>query len=160
MNTLLRLFCLMLLAVGVLAAATPRRNTSRGRLAAERAPAAVARDTLGHADSIVSLTGYEKPLRETTESLFVFNNGRRTVDCLCLDIVYSDLDGNMLHSRRLTLPLSLAPGERRKVHFRSWDAHRLFYYHLNTPTRVKTRATPYTVTLTAVYVTVMPDSSE
>ena len=158
MNTAQRLFTLSLLAVTVAVVATPRRNTSRAGLAAERVSAAAVRDTLGHADSIVSLTGYEKPLRETTESLFVFNNGRRTVDCLCLDIVYSDLDGNMLHSRRLTLPLSLAPGERRKVHFRSWDPHRLFYYHLNTPTRVKTRATPYTVTLKAVYVTVMPDS--
>ena len=96
----------------------------------------------------VAVSGYEKPLRASKETVLVTNlDSLRTLDELTLQIEYLTPDGRMLHKRTVTVYPLVAPGETRLVTFPTWDVNRLFYYHLNVP-RTNSQATPYTVTLT------------
>ena len=96
----------------------------------------------------VAVSGYEKPLRASKETVLVTNlDSLRTLDELTLQIEYLTPDGRMLHKRTVTVYPRVAPGETRLVTFPTWDVNRLFYYHLNVP-RTNAQATPSTVTLT------------
>lgn len=141
---------LVIIALLMLIPATARkmRNTTRGRTIqrARTETLSLHRDTLS-IDSL-HVTGYEKPLRSTRETMFVTNNhATDTLREVTLRITYNTMDGKMLHRRDVTVNVSVPPGERRMASTRSWDTHRVFHYHLNQPVRNLGQATPYTVSI-------------
>lgn len=136
---------LTLLIVPVLAAliasATDTRTT-RGRLM--RTPPAVTELTLSpdtllpviSADSLV-IHGFDKPLRSTAETFFASNLTDTLITGITLDLVYHDMQGAMLHARRVSLPCSIPSGETRQLRVRAWDTQMTYYYRL---TRVRPRS--------------------
>jgi len=57
---------------------------------------------------IITISGYEKPLRSRHETMLVTNNdSARTVTTLTLNITYSDMQGRTLHSRTVTSSLTV-----------------------------------------------------
>ena len=79
-------------------------------------------------EKTVTVSGYEKPLRASKETVLVTNR----------DSV-----------RTVTVYPLVEPGETRLVTFPTWDVNRLFYYHFNQP-RTNSQATPYTVSIIPV----------
>ena len=136
---------------------TRRTLTPAPKPVAATAPAPVCQqDTLrgDAATAMVSLTGYEKPLRATRETLRVANNSDTlTVETVCFEIEYRDMHGLMLHRREVELPLWLAAGEARMASFKSWDVNKVFYYHVNEPPRTSAQGTPYTVAVRLLWLT-------
>ncbi|MGM9852807.1 MAG: hypothetical protein ACI30N_02425 [Muribaculaceae bacterium] len=101
-------------------------------------------------EASVTVSGYEKPLRASKETVLVTNNDTiRALDELTLIIEYKTTAGRMLHKRTVTVYPLVEPGETRLVTFPTWDINRLFYYHLNQP-RTNSQATPYTVSIIPV----------
>lgn len=101
-------------------------------------------------EKTVTVSGYEKPLRASKETVLVTNRDSvRALDELTLLIEYKTTDGRMLHKRTVTVYPLVEPGETRLVTFPTWDVNRLFYYHFNQP-RTNSQATPYTVSITPV----------
>jgi hypothetical protein len=103
---------------------------------------------------IITISGYEKPLRSRHETMLVTNNdSARTVTTLTLNITYSDMQGRTLHSRTVTSSLTVPPLSTRLLDLKSWDVNTLFYYHVNPPVRTSSQATPYRVTITPTSLT-------
>lgn len=153
----------MMCAVGASAQKTTRRNLQAAPVAAADSTAsaynaAAVADTLRGETAVraVAVTGYEKPLRSTKETMFIANRlTDATVTAVIMTIDYSDMRGHQLHRRTLTVPVDIAPGQRRLATVRSWDHNKLFYYHINTP-RTTGQATPYSVRITVDAVIVEP----
>lgn len=151
----------LLLAAGTVLAQNTKRKVTKSM--PRRTASAEKFDTIT-ADIPVRVTGYEKPLRATRESLFVTNTDtieNRPLGELTLQIRYYTADGTtMLHSRTVTLYPHIPAGETRMMTFRTWDRNNLFHYHLNTP-HTNGQATPYTVRITPVQalLTKRPDSN-
>lgn len=102
----------------------------------------------------VTLSGYEKPLRATTESVFVKNRlDSGIITLLQLEITYfaaneeSGEKGAQLHVRRQEVSVNIPAGQRRMVHFRSWDRNKVFYYWKNKLGKQRGQATPYSVAI-------------
>lgn len=131
--------------------ATKKSGKTKSKAAALPLDTAPAADTIAtDIEALVAISGYEKPLRASKETILVTNrDSLRTIDELTLHIEYHTPDGRMLHNRAITVYPLVAPGATRLVTFATWDVNRLFYYHLNRP-RTNRQATPYTVTLTPV----------
>lgn len=100
------------------------------------------REVLFSPDS-VSFAGYEKEANAKNETVLITNKSEATIYGVKFEIVYTDLQDRMLHSRTVTLPCNLPPRETRKIDFKSWDNQRSYFYYLgNQPRKV---ATPYKV---------------
>ena len=95
------------------------------------------------------LAGYDKTREADRESLFATNSGHSLLTSITVIINYLTLDGRQLHSRRLTLPCSIPPGQTRRLDFRSWDRQHSFYYSGSRAPQ-RTPATPYAVTIIPV----------
>lgn len=106
------------------------------------------------AAAMAHITGYEKPLRAKRESFFVENQGSTQLVDGEFELTYSDLQGNMLHQRSVWITLDIPAGERRMVSIKSWDINTVFYYHLNVPQRSSAQATPYTVTIRPIQLSI------
>lgn len=125
------------------------QHTTRGRL--KRPVRTESYDTIkvtvdNCADSLIHITGYEKPLLSSRETIFMRNYGQSFLESVQLEITYKTIDSKEMHKRTIMLSAQIPPGERRMLTFKSWDINRLFYYHLNVPNTSK-QATPYTVTI-------------
>lgn len=106
---------------------------------------AVATDTIiAPADTLVELSGYDKPLRSTRETMLVTNRLPRAITSLTLTITYLDLEGRELHQVTRTLNDYIPSGATRMVSFRSWDRQQSYWYHLGRPSRTP-GTTPYTI---------------
>lgn len=79
--------------------------------------------------STLVLTGYDKPLRSTTESMFIKNLTGRHILSVTLHLEYLDMSGRQLHLRDVTIPCDIPPGQTRQITFRSWDRQKSFVYH-------------------------------
>lgn len=126
-------------------AARRHRSTRTGlhpvkqEVAAEPADSLV---TMTPADGDITLSGYDKPLRSSVESMFVTNLTSDTVTALRLTCTYTDLRGRELHTRSVDADIELPPGATRQITFPSWDRQHSFYYH-RSPKPLRTAATPY-----------------
>lgn len=120
------------------------RRVTTGRTAAVQP---VRADTVGATDSMVRLSGYDKPLRSAKESFFVTSAMDDTICGFMARLDYTDMEGRALHSREVTVDVTLAPGETRRVEIPSWDTQKSFYYHRST-TPKRARSTPYQVRAT------------
>lgn len=152
MRRLIAIFTVSILAASACAQKTTRRNLKPAPAAAV-STVAVPEDTLSgdSAKALILVTGYEKPLRASKETVMVSNRDTsRTITECQLEIRYHDMRGRLLHSRDVSVFPDVPAGETRMVSFPTWDINRLFYYHVNTPRRTGAQATPYTVTITPV----------
>lgn len=93
---------------------------------------------------VASLTGYDKPLRSSRESLFVVSSFPDTIVGLIINLTYFDMGGHRLHSRDVEIETKVPPGESQRIEFPSWDTQKSFYYKLSAPLR-STNGTPYDV---------------
>lgn len=135
-----------------------KKLTPRTERVADAGRLAVVADTIAgdSVAAIVSVTGYEKPLRASREAFFVANrDSLRSLEQLTIEITYCTVNGRMLHARKVTVYPQVPADERRLVSVRSWDRQNVFYYaHGDTP-RTRNQATPYLIVirpLTAVLV--------
>ncbi|MCH5319986.1 MAG: hypothetical protein J1E38_09820 [Paramuribaculum sp.] len=147
------LFFISLIAISTFADNTTRRNLRRVELTVDSTENVVVMDTI-HADSTgVRLSGYEKPLRSSNESIFVTNNRSATLKSLKISIDYTDETGRQLHKRDITLECDIPPGETRQLIFPSWDKQKTMHYYLSPKSRTA-NGTPYRVktkVITCVY---------
>lgn len=130
----------------IISASAQRQNTTRTRLHPIPAEAA-AFDTIP-ADSLVVLSGYEKTLRSTRESLLITNLRPDTIAGLGVTIEYLDTQERQLHKRAVEIQAEVPPNETRMAAFESWDKQKVWYYILSAPARPSAPATPYTVNVT------------
>lgn len=90
--------------------------------------------------------GYEKEPNSNIESFIFINESKYPIKGFEIQIDYLDMQGRMLHSRKVLEPCSIPSGETRKFDLKSWDKQHTYYYYLgNEPRRV---ATPFQVTFT------------
>lgn len=118
-------------------ASAKRQRTTRSKLRVQSSTttsdttARVNTDTIwcGKSAPGIVISGYDKPLRSTGESLFITNNTTDTIKSIGLLMNYYDNKQRQLHSREVTLNCVIPPGETRNTYFRSWDRQHSFYYH-------------------------------
>lgn len=133
-------------AIGILA----NTRTTRSHLKAAPDSAALtarAAQLLPAADSL-TVSRYDKPLRSSSESLFLSNRSRSSVAMVSLTIVYLSMDGEMLHSRTIDIPCSIPAGETRQLTFRAWDRQKAYYHHATRVTPRSQKAIPYRTQIT------------
>lgn len=147
---------LLIPAIALLAAtATPQRTTRKGHTRIARRVADTAAPLHADADTVmvplpgsVALSGYDKTLNASRESLFVTNNGDATLAWMSVTIDYLDHAGRQLHRRSLPVACDIPPGQTRRIDIPSWDRQGVYFYRDSEPRRrVTAAASPYTVTL-------------
>lgn len=151
---------ILTLAVSLLASPTPplrADNTLRGKgrlrisaaarenIDGKKVSSEIPADTLFNPsrDSI-QVSGYDKPLRTSRETLLVTNATSRPLEGLCVTLSYLDMQGRRLHERTDTLRTSIPSGDTRLVHLSTWDTQHSYYYHRGQKPRTA-NVTPYDV---------------
>lgn len=138
--------------------ARPQRTTMRGLKVKPLPPAA--RDTLHAHTGAVTLSGYEKPLRSSTETMLVTSLlDSATVAEINVRLDYTDTQGRMLHSREVTLTVDIPPGETRQAAFPSWDRQHTYYYRLNQAPQ-RAQGTPFDVKATPLWIILKTESND
>lgn len=141
------LFLLMAITVTAMADVT---KTGRGRLRSDmkQYERTSTTDTLDGAmiDSL-TISGYDKPLRSHSETLFITNRTGKNLKSVILEITYLDSKGRQLHKATRTLKAEIPDGETRMLKFASWDAQCAFYFHLSPKPKRVEQATPYSVVI-------------
>lgn len=91
----------------------------------------------------ISFTGYDKNINSSKESFHVVNNSGFRITGMQLQIIYEDMEGRMLHSRKVSIKCDIPHAETRKTDIATWDTQHSFYYYLsNEPQKV---SSPYQV---------------
>ncbi len=146
------------LLIFIVAAATgiganaQRANTISRNLkplkAQANAPATEPFDTIAAENFNVGLSGYEKTLRATRETVFITNRSdSREIGGIIFTVTYLDNAGRILHRRRVEAHPDIPAGETRRVDFPTWDRQMTFYYKGSPRPRVP--SIPYDVTIAA-----------
>lgn len=158
-------FLLPLLLLSLLSAPMIRADkTTRGKLqprkgmmfkGGDREAEAVFDTIFSPADSLVRVSGYDKPLNSRKESLFVTNRLDRELTGVTLLLTYSDLSGRMLHEATRTINVIIPAGATRRLLFPSWDSQQTFYYRHGRRPRTQ-GVTPYDVSCKVISVTANP----
>lgn len=94
-----------------------------------------------HADSVtleevrqrLAFSGFDKPASSRRETFLITNNSTNDIASLTLQIVYSDLDGRMLHSRDEEISTVIPAGETRLATIKSFDPQGTLYYKESRP---------------------------
>lgn len=147
---------LLILAIATLALTATARKQSTTRDVRRMQPTpgllpSATSDTIAVTPSDVRLSGYDKPLRATRETVFVTSTLPDTIRGMRLRLSYSDMSDRPLHTRDVDITADIAPDDTRMVDFKSWDTQKSFYYHLGAkPSRGY--ATPYKVEATVIHV--------
>lgn len=95
-------------------------------------------------DSLIRLSGYDKPLNSRYESLFVTNLTDCEIVSLTIRIVYKDMKGRILHEQTRRVNYPVPERSTRRVQIPSWDKQFTFYY-VNGRTPRTANVTPYDV---------------
>lgn len=96
---------------------------------------------------------YDKPAGSNLESMFLTNTTDRTLKSMTFYFTYKNSEGRMLHKRFLKIECDIPPGETRRVEFKSWDAHRSFYYKGSVKPRKKAEMYDVEIDPVAAYLT-------
>ena len=149
MKALSLLFALLLLSA-VLLPTTARTRTTQTGLHANVPVAVIAPDSTDLDSSptsvssdAVTVRGFAKRASDSKESFLLTNNLTHRISAVRMLLRYSALDGTIIHERKVTIPVTLAPGETQLVSCRSFDTQRLYYYHAGPKPRKS--ATPFDV---------------
>lgn len=139
-------FLLLLVSTSVAARRVKTRRAADAPKVATSVEPSPSVDTIAgvRADRLVSISGYDKPLRTSRESVFMTNNDSSAIMSLSFTIGYFDMQGRMIHKAQHRLNVDIPPYETRQLTFPSWDRQQSFYYHRSTPPR-RVSATPYEV---------------
>ncbi len=138
------LVILLLAALPAIGSIADTRTTRRHLIPAQSADIAPAEaPSLTPATDSLDISGYDKPLRSTRETLFITNRCSTTVTLVTLSLTYGTVAGVMLHSREVTLPCAIPPGETRQLSFPSWDRQKAYYHHLTRVIPRSSKAIPY-----------------
>ena len=102
-------------------------------------------------DGIV-MKGFSKRASDSKESFFLTSRLRHRISSVRLLLRYSTMDGNVLHERRVVVPVDLKPGETKLVSVKTFDVQHVFYYYGSgkprksaTPFKVAYRLTGYDI---------------
>ena len=99
--------------------------------------------------SVVTVRGYDKPLRSRRETFFVTNNMKSdTLRRVYLTFTYVDGSGRMLHSQSREVECELPPAETRQMNVPSWDVQQNFYFVRSSVSNRAAQATPFDVKIT------------
>lgn len=152
-----QILLIVLMAASAISVNARKQTTTRN---VSKAPASIqpprhALDTLTVTDESARLSGYDKPLRATRESMFVTSSLNDTIRGLRVQLDYYDMSGRKLHSRHVDIAADIPPSDTRNVDFKSWDTQKSFYYHLGQKPR-RGSATPYKVEAHVIYVLINP----
>ncbi len=102
-------------------------------------------------DSIVKLSGYDKPISASRETLHISNlTDSLTITCINFDIRYLDRQGRELHRRTVDLHHTIGPHHTELATFPTWDIQRSFYYILSI--RPRRQYTPYDIQIDIKYI--------
>lgn len=125
------------LLILIFAAVVYARNvrTTRNPSSGATADTSVGVDTIIPSPTDVTVSGYNKPLRATRESLFITNNTDTHIVTTVLTIGYFDSDSTMIHSRTVRINTPIPPGQTRNATFPSWDRQTSFYFISSPPSR-------------------------
>jgi hypothetical protein len=102
-------------------------------------------DTITTTTGLVTISGFDKPLRSLWETFFVVNNTAKHIIGINVTFSYYDLNGHQLHNASHNVTCDIPAGETRQLRVAAWDRQHAFYYHLNKPARSAGAATPFTV---------------
>lgn len=146
MRLMLILAIMLCVSFGIMGDDTRRGKLKLKNVAGSDTIAAISPfDTISTpAASLVVLSGYDKPLRATVETMFVTNRLPSDIVSLSLRITYLDMDGHQLHERDVEVRNVVPAGATRQIKVRSWDSQKSFYYHKGQRPRVDA-VTPYEV---------------
>lgn len=151
MSKAFRITALLLITLAFSTAA--QRTTRRGLRVADtpEAESGIKADTLHTPQpDAVRISGYDKPLRSSYETMFVTNSTGRHITALRIQLDYYDNAGNILHSRQCDIAADIPSGTTRQISLRSWDKQNSFYYRLSARPR-KADATPYDIRCSILY---------
>ena len=80
-----------------------------------------------------AFAGFDKGVTSAKESFFVTNRSDDTLEEFTVEILYTNMEGEMLHKRQWNHKVTIPPGETRRVDIPSWDIQHQFHYHLTRP---------------------------
>lgn len=103
----------------------------------------------------IKLSGYDKPLNATKETLFITNNTEHHLLSISINCSYLDTNGRQLHQRDVVIPCDIPPGETRIVSFPSWDKQKSFYY-IRSRKPKRGIATPYNISCNTNFIVIQP----
>ncbi len=148
---LMLLILMLCITVGTVNADKVQRTTRKIPRTAATASTTKMADSTSPTDSCIittssdiSLSGYEKPLRSRTETVFATNHSEHHISKLHLTISYHDMQGRELHTRSISVRCDIPPGTTRLITFPSWDKQQVFYYRLSSKP-VRADGTPYDI---------------
>ncbi|MDE6449098.1 MAG: hypothetical protein K2L41_03325 [Muribaculaceae bacterium] len=105
-------------------------------------------------DSIIRLSGYDKPISASRETLHISNlTDSLTITCINFEIRYLDRKGRELHRRTVDLHHTVDPHHTELATFPTWDIQRSFYYILSV--RPRRQYTPYDIQLDINYISAL-----
>ena len=93
-------------------------------------------------DGIV-MKGFSKRASDSKESFFLTSRLAHRISSVRLLMRYMTMDGEIIHERRMVVPVDLKPGETRLVSVKTFDVQHLFYYYGGNKPRKS--ATPFKV---------------
>ncbi len=95
---------------------------------------------------MLTVSGYDKPLRSRYETLFVTNHTDSMVTSVRMRLQYISMRGDTIHEVVRTITHPLPPKATRRLTISSWDKQLTMYYHLtDKPSRLK--GTPYRINI-------------
>ena len=93
----------------------------------------------------ITIKGFSKRASDWKESFFATNNTSHKISHITLTLRYSDMSGNMLHERTITVNCNLKPSETKQIKIQSFDTQSEFYYYASSKPRKK--ASPFQVSV-------------
>lgn len=141
-------FLILLLAcsTAVFAERTTRRNLKPAVTGDEISQSVTAYDTVATPDaSVISVNGYDKPLRSRRETFFATNNSTADIERIAFSIRYFDSKQRLLHQTVHNVRAAIPAGETRQINIPSWDTQFNFYYLRSAIPQRAQQATPYDV---------------
>lgn len=135
---------------------TPFSKPVKGRTSANRAEPSLTmtfNDTVWSPErDIIVVSGFEKTLRSSRESMYVTNNSEYAMEGIGIEVSYLDISGRLLHKAVHDISVNIPAEETRMVDIASFDRQGLYYYHLSPAPKRAVRATPFKVTVNVLYI--------
>lgn len=143
------------IAMDATAQRTTRKNLNKRTVIVQtKEQAGVRNDTILKPDnSLVKLSGYDKPLNTSIETILTTNLSTDTIKAISFRIGYFDTSSRELHQRTVELQCDIPPGSTRMLSYASWDKQKSFYY-IRSKKPKRGVATPYEVSCSVNYITI------
>ena len=148
---MLAIVCVFICSAQNMQRTIPRQQKSERKQAAEVVVSQY--DTIVPSCESVIVAGFEKPLRENKETMFITNKLQREITSVTLQINYLDSEQRQLHKAEHSVWVDIPAGETRRIEVKSFDRSKLFYYHKTALTGHPKQATPFWVEVRVMNVT-------